>query len=152
MSRDPKKMQRLRKVVLDCELAGARAVRGLFKDPADPEYNPDATSTWKECSMRTRAALVLTGNTMAGERAKSQAPVTNNFGVVWMPAQIRDAGEWERQAAAMNGRVIDAVSREIVQQPAGVGGVPAQLRPHLREVHEDGPVTTALAKEADRGR
>lgn len=84
-------------------------VRGLYKEPGEEGYNPDATANWQDCSMRTRAALILTQGALATERAKQQAATPKVFGMILMQQKIPDHGEWERMATAVSeGKFIEA--------------------------------------------
>ena len=109
---------------MNCELQAARTVRGLFKQPGEDGYNADEAKPWKEVSGRTRAALILTQGTMAGQRAQtmSQAPV--QLGVIFMEKRLADTPQnridWEAEARALNdARAIEAVA---VPKKEGTGG------------------------------
>lgn len=98
-------------------------VRGLFVDEKAPGYNPDATANWQDCSMRTRAALILTQGALATERAKQQAATPKVFGMILMQQKIPDHAEWERMATAVSeGRVIEAEA--VPALPAAEKGTP----------------------------
>lgn len=141
-----------------------RTVLGLFADPklveevrpdgtklkvpTNPNFNIDAMSNWQDCSMKTRAALDLVKQSLADERAKNTAPVTQVFGMVLMQPRLEDHAEWERMAAnESEGRIVgDSVSEQVVQR--GIGPVSegaGELRAHL-------PQENAKAgKEAAKG-
>lgn len=109
--RNPAREARLAEVVERAQLAAARTVRGLFRKPDEPGYNPDAASTWKDCRTVTRAALILTQGVMAAERAKQAAQTAPaSFNLVIMPSQIESAKDWE--AFAQQQVIEAAVVRE----------------------------------------
>lgn len=98
-------------------------VRGLFKQPGEEGYNPDAATNWQDCSMRTRAALILTQGALATERAKQQAATPKVFGMILMQSKVEDHGAWERMATAVSeGRVIEAEA--VPALPAAEKGTP----------------------------
>lgn len=93
------------------QLSAALRVRGLFLKEGEPGYNPDATGNWQDCSMRTRAALILVQGQLAAERAKQQAATPKVFGLVMMQQRVEDAGQWEQMAADVSrGQAIEAVA------------------------------------------
>jgi hypothetical protein len=133
--RDQRKDERLRRLVVGAQLAAARVVASLFVPPGTAGRNADADEPWKQCSTRTRAALLLTQGAMAAERAKQQGATTQVFGMVLMQGRIESHDEWEKMAAAApRGKVIDAVPREVLQRgPRALGEGAQELRADLRE-------------------
>lgn len=107
--RDPRKEERLLREIQKAQWTAVGRVRGLFRKPGEPGYNPDAANNWQDCSMQTRAALILTQGALAAERAKQQADAPKVFGMVLMQPRLSDHGEWERMASAVSeGKVIEA--------------------------------------------
>lgn len=77
-----------------------KVLTGLFKEPGEPGYNPDAERTKAECSMRTHVAVAL------AEQLGITRPIAETsrpLGIIVLQSRIEDAREWEKQA-----RVIDA--------------------------------------------
>jgi len=139
--RDQRKDERLRRLVVGAQLAAARVVASLFVPAGTAGRNADADEPWKQCSTRTRAALLLTQGAMAGERAKQQGATTQVFGMVLMQGRIESHDEWEQMAAAApRGKVIDAVPREqaVLRGPRALGAGAQELRANLREENEKG--------------
>lgn len=109
--RDPRKEERLAREIQRAQLTAALKVRGLFLDPTEPGFNPDALLNWQDCSMRTRAALILVQGQLAADRAKQQAATPKVFGMVLMQQRVEDPGQWERMAAEVSrGQAIEAVA------------------------------------------
>lgn len=134
--RDTRKDERLRKLVMSAQLAAARVVASLFVEPGTAGRNLDADAPWKQCSTRTRAALLLTQGSMAAERARVQGATTQVFGMVLMQGRIESHDEWEKMAAAApRGRVIDAVPVEqtVLRGPRALGEGAQELRADLRQ-------------------
>jgi hypothetical protein len=135
--RDTRKQERLRRLVMGAQLAAARVVASLFVEPGTTGRNLDADAPWKQCSTRTRAALLLTQGSMAAERARVQGATTQPFGmVVLMQGRIESHDEWEKMAAAApRGRVIDAVPvREaVLRGPRALGEGAQELRADVRQ-------------------
>ena len=108
-----KKAAKLKRVVLGAQLSAAKKVAGLFKPSNDPEYNTDASATWNECSVATRAAIELTKGTMALERAKAANGggdgTVRVFGIAVVPARIADRKDWEKLASEAERPAIEAV-------------------------------------------
>jgi len=106
------KADKLKRVVLGAQLSAAKKVAGLFKPDGDPERNPDASATWNECSVATRAAIELTKGTMALERAKAANGGADGtmrvFGIAVVPARIADRKDWERLAQEAERPAIEA--------------------------------------------
>ncbi len=93
------------------QLTAALRVRGLFVEPGTQGYNPDASRNWQDCSMQTRAALILVQGQLAAERAKQQAITPKVFGMVLMQSTIQDPQKWEEMAANVSrGLAIEAVA------------------------------------------
>ena len=93
------------------QLTAAVRVRGLFSKPGTLGYNPDAERNWQDCSMQTRAALILVQGQLAAERAKQQAATPKVFGMVLMTPRLDDPRQWEAMAAEVSrGPVIEAVA------------------------------------------
>lgn len=109
--RDPRREERLVREIQRAQLCAAGKVRGLFRRPGEPGYNPDAAGNWQDCSMQTRAALILVQGSLAAERARQQAATPKVFGMVLMQSTIADPAEWERMAATVSrGPAIEAVA------------------------------------------
>jgi|SRR5882757_9875112 len=121
--RDPRKEERLMREIQRAQWSAVAKVRGLFKQPGEEGYNPDAATNWQDCSMRTRAALILTQGALATERAKQQAATPKVFGMILMQSKVEDHGAWERMATAVSeGRVIEAEA--VPALPAAEKGTP----------------------------
>ncbi len=91
------------------QLTAALRVRGLFVEPGKQGHNPDALRNWQDCSMQTRAALILVQGQLAAERARQQAITPKVFGMVLMQSVEPDAGKWEQMAAMVSrGQAIEA--------------------------------------------
>ena len=87
----------------------AKAILGLYKKPSDKDYNPDADKTWAECSMRTRAALIL------AKSAQDQGTGDGKpLGIVFLSLRAKNAKEWEAKACEVdaNEAVIDVVAED----------------------------------------
>lgn len=109
--RDPRKEERLAREIQRAQLTAALKVRGLFVPQGSPGWNPDALQNWQDCSMQTRAALILVQGQLAAERAKQQAATPKVFGMVLMQSTIADPKQWEEMAAAVSrGQAIEAVA------------------------------------------
>lgn len=109
--RDPRKEERLAREIQRAQLTAAIRVRGLFLEPGQSGFNPDALANWQDCSMRTRAALILVQGQLAADRAKQQAATPKVFGLVMMQQRVEDAGQWEQMAAEVSrGQAIEAVA------------------------------------------
>lgn len=93
------------------ERKSTKVLVGLFKDPQDPDYNPDADKTWAECSMRTRAALVIHRDFLPKENQENAHRV---LGVVFLQARAGSADEWEQQARAVD----EAERRKVIEATA----------------------------------
>lgn len=87
----------------------AGCIEGLYEPASlpdgrpNPDYNPDATVTWAECSMRTRASLVIHKAT----EGKQEADLGRAFGLVILTARAVSAATWEQQA-----REVDEAERQ----------------------------------------
>ena len=114
--RDERKEEKLRKILLSAQREAAGRVRGLFRKPSEPDYNPDAALTWKECSVATRAALELAKASLAAERARTQAQAQPVLGVVMMAPRIEDPSKWEALASQV--RATGAIDVEATPVPA----------------------------------
>lgn len=109
--RDPRKEERLLREVQKAQLTAAARVRGLFRKPDEPGYNPDAASNWQDCTTQTRAALILVQGALATERARQQAATPKVFGMVLMQGRIPDVAQWEQMATDVaEGKAIEAVA------------------------------------------
>lgn len=108
----------MKRILDDVQLGAVRTVGGLLAKPGDENYNPDADKTWKEATVRTRAALILTQGSMAAERAKTQAQAgPRTLGVVVVAPRVESAAKWEELAAAVDaGRPILDVEAVPVQE------------------------------------
>lgn len=82
----------------------AKALEGLYKAPGDKDYNPDADKTWAECSMRTRAALILAKSAQDQNTGDGKP-----LGIVFLSLRAKSAKEWEAKAREVDEdeRVID---------------------------------------------
>lgn len=111
MDRRERRARMTKRVIEEVQLAAAKTVAGLFKQPGEPGYNPDADVPWRECSTRTRGGLLVMQGTMVAERvANAQNAAPQVFGVVMMTPRIEDPVEWEKFAAATETKkVIEAV-------------------------------------------
>lgn len=117
--RDPRKEERLAREIQRAQLTAALKVRGLFLEPGQPGFNPDALANWQDCSMRTRAALILVQGQLAADRAKQQAATPKVFGMVLMQGVVADHGKWEQMAAEVSrGQAIEAVATPPAQVEA----------------------------------
>lgn len=89
-------------------------VAGLYKNPGDKGYNPDATVPWTEATTKTRASLIGYQQVMANSREQVRGAVA--LGVVAMQrAMSKD--EWERKAKIVDDEAkqgaIDAVATSV---------------------------------------
>lgn len=88
----------------------AHTLDGLYENPfldedrteINPKYNPDAHRTWAECSMKTRAALIIT----KAVEGKSDADMGRALGVIILTGRATSVKDWEAQA-----REVDEESR-----------------------------------------
>lgn len=110
------KEERLKRVLMGAQLAAARKVRGLYLQPGDPGYNPDADVPWKEATTATRAALVLANASLAAERAKQDQRPQASFGVLFVPAALASSAEWQEEARRLQSPARPAI--EVVAAPA----------------------------------
>jgi len=98
----------LRTIISNAQLRAARSVAGLFKQPGEEGYNPDAAVAWKDATVATRAALRMVEGTMAAEARKDAAAAAPKvLGVVVVPQAAASIAEWEAKAQAALGPVID---------------------------------------------
>lgn len=72
----------------------ATTLEGLYLDPEDPNYNPDAKETWSNCSMKTRAALIL----CKAADDKQSPDMGRSFGVIILAGRAATAADWEAHA------------------------------------------------------
>lgn len=110
-----RRVEKLRNEVQRAQLEAISKVRGLFKQAGEEGYNPDADATWKDCTVRTRAALALTQGTMAAERAKTAADAAPRLGVVVVPMQITDAKTWEARKEILAGTAPKVIEAQVVE-------------------------------------
>lgn len=117
---DPRKEDKLRRVLQSAQLRAASRVRGLFLKPSDPGYNPDADVPWKEATTATRAAIALANGAIATERARLGTQTTNNFfGAVAVMPRIDGARDWETfHKAVSDGDVVIDVPALPAEEPA----------------------------------
>jgi hypothetical protein len=87
-------VQLVRDVLAKVTEKAARTLDGLYLDKDDPGYNPDAEKNWADCSMKTRAALVL----VKQAQERGDGPATGLLGIVFVPARAASATEWEAMA------------------------------------------------------
>ena len=76
----------------------AKTIEGLYEDPGSRDYNPDAEKTWAECSMKTRASLIIHKAT----EGKQEADLGRAFGVIILTARASSPADWEAQAKAVD--------------------------------------------------
>lgn len=78
----------------------ASTIEGLYEEAMlpdgrpNPAYNADAPMTWAECSMRTRASLIIHKAT----EGKQEADLGRALGVIFLAARAASAASWEQQA------------------------------------------------------
>lgn len=82
----------------------AEVIAGIFKAPHEEGYNPDATATKAECSMRTWTALEIMKQERA-DHADNRAD-TRAFASVILQSKLEKT-DWEKMAQR-----IDRMSRE----------------------------------------
>lgn len=87
----------------------AKTLEGLYLKPDDPDFNPDADKTWAECSMRTRAALVIAKG--AQEHGLSDGKV---LGIVFLQGRARSQSEWEAEAKRVDIEERQAIEAKVV--------------------------------------
>lgn len=100
----PRALPVVKEVMDRVQTHAAKTLEGLYKKPGDPEYNDDADKTWAECSMRTRAALIL------AKSAQDQGGGDGKpLGIVFLSLRANSSKEWEAKAREVdaNERVID---------------------------------------------
>jgi hypothetical protein len=116
--RNLRKEERLAQLLRRVEAKGVRKVAGLFKNPGEPGYNPDAEVPWKDSTTATRAALLLTQGVMAAERMKNAGNgAAAVFGVVMMQPKIESASEWETFAKQVHSQSQQAAIEAVVIEP-----------------------------------
>lgn len=76
---------------------------GLFKEPHEKGYNPDAEKTKAECSMRTHTAIALAEQLGI---TKSIEQNSRPIGLVVIKERIHDAREWEAEARLVDAQVV----------------------------------------------
>jgi hypothetical protein len=73
-----------------------KTLAGLYLPQGDPERNPDADRTWSECTMKTRAALVMAKD--MGLTGDPDAAEKRVLGVVVLQARVDSIPTWEAEA------------------------------------------------------
>lgn len=72
----------------------AKVLDGLYLEPHEPGYNPDAEKTWAECSMKTRASLILVKDAQArGDGGEGRV-----LGLILVKERASSKEEWELMA------------------------------------------------------
>jgi hypothetical protein len=101
-----------------------KTLAGLYEDPKSPSYNPDADRTWQDCTMKTRAALVMAKD--MGLTAEKETGEGRVLGIVVLQARADSIPTWEAEARRVDeeerrkANAIDAV----VDAPRGGTDVP----------------------------
>ncbi len=85
---------RTRQAMIRVARRAAETLERLFLPDGDPNQHPDAKETWADCSMQTRAALILAKT--ANENPEADLPKV--FGIIIMQGRSKSATEWEAQA------------------------------------------------------
>lgn len=93
-----------------------RHAEGLYKQPGEPGYNPDAEVPWAEATTKTRFAIEVYKQLKADSRENTRAVTA--LGVVALTARL-DKSQWEKKAQAIDAEAepveppaIDAVAEE----------------------------------------
>lgn len=76
---------------------------GLFKQPNEKGYNPDAEKTKAECSMRTHTAIALAEQLGITKSIQEQS---RPLGLVVIRERIADPREWEAEAKLVDAKVV----------------------------------------------
>lgn len=99
----------VQKKVAEITEKALETTQGLFKQPGEEGYNPDAERNWAECSTKTRAALKITEAVQASTGAD---PTPRVLGVIFMNGRSRSKEEWEAEAKRVDeearGKALDA--------------------------------------------
>ena len=83
-----------RAVIQRVQEKAAETLEALYLPSDDPKRNPDADRNWADCSMKTRAALVLCKDATR-EPGDGDGKV---FGVIFMQDRVDDPRKWEAEA------------------------------------------------------
>ena len=83
-------------------IKAAKTLEGLYEEPwlddkklkPNPAYNDDAHRTWADCTMKTRAALII-AKTAEG---KNDVELGRALGVIILTGRAPSMEEWERRA------------------------------------------------------
>ena len=93
-----------------------RHAEGLYKQPGEPGYNPDAAVPWSEASTKTRFAVEVYKQLCADGRENTRSVTA--LGVVALQSKL-GAAQWEKMAQAIDAEAapvevpaIDAVTEE----------------------------------------
>lgn len=77
-----------------------KTLEGLYEEELlpdgkpNPAYNDDAKKTWAECSMRTRASLIIA----RAAEGRNDQEIGHAFGVIILTGRAASASDWEAQA------------------------------------------------------
>lgn len=133
--------ERAKRTLLRVQNQALNAIAGMYKQPGEEGYNPDAETPWKDASTRTRGSFVLAQSFVSEERVRAASEAPRTLGVVVVTDRIANPADWERLASQVNhGVAIEAMEvpcalprEDIQREPGGHGGIPVELATHLRE-------------------
>lgn len=104
--------------------AAMKTLAGLYEPDVledgspNPKHNPDANRTWSECSMKTRAALVMAKD--MGLTSEQEMNEKRVLGVVVLQSRADSASSWEAEARKVDEeerrKAIDAVAETVTQR------------------------------------
>lgn len=100
-------MRRLAKKATD-------TLEGLYLDADDPKRNPDADKNWSDCSMKTRAALILAKEAAAEVQSEGARPLA----LVFVSQRVDSATDWEAMASKVDQdeRARTSIDAEVVDE------------------------------------
>jgi hypothetical protein len=87
-----------RAIIAKVTRKAAQTIAGLYKRPGERGYNIDADLPWSECSVKTRASLLL----VKGMAAEPEQGDGRLFGVIIMQGRAPSAAQWEAEARAVD--------------------------------------------------
>jgi hypothetical protein len=96
-----------------------KTLEGLYEPPTleggkpNPDFNPDADRTWAECTMRTRAALIIA----KAAEGKNDQELGRAFGVIILTGRAASAQDWEAQAKEVDRQERERTAIDVTPEP-----------------------------------